>query len=223
VNKGELVKQVAERAQLDAAAARRAVDAVIEGISERLGAGEDVVLTGFGKFSVVQRAEREGVNPREPGTRIRIPARRSPRFTPGTTLRSTVAAGPDRQTALDPVSLMANQPTVVAPKAGRDTEQAPGVALAVGQSDGPGIVPAEETKPKSGARSRKSAAKSSSGGSAKGSGGSEGKSSGSSAAKSSGASASKSSGKSAGKAAGKSSATSKPTSRRSGSRRAKES
>jgi DNA-binding protein HU-beta len=210
VNKAELVRHVAERAQLDARAARRAVDAVIDGISERLGAGEDVILTGFGKFSVVQRAEREGVNPREPGTRIRIPARRSPRFTPGTTLRSTVAAGPDGEASLDPVSLMANQPAVVVPKAGRGGEQAPAVALVAGQSDGPGIVP-EETKPKSGARSRKSGDKSA------------GKSSGTSAAKGSGASASKGSGKSSGKASGKSSGTGKTTSRRSGSRRAKES
>ena len=217
MNKGELVKQVAERANLDPVSARRALDAVIEGITERLGAGEDVNLTGFGKFSVVQRAEREGVNPREPGTRIRIPARRSPRFTPGTQLRSAVAAGPDGQTALDPVSLMANQPTVIAPREAKEPEPAaPGVAIVAGQSD---HTIADEVAPKSGARTRKSAAK--------GSGGSASKSSSGSAAKSSGASASKGSGKSSGKAASKGAASkgaaSKSTSRRSGSRRTKES
>ena len=123
MNKADLVKQVAERAQLDAAAARRAVDAVIDGISERLGAGEDVILTGFGKFSVVQRAERDGVNPREPGSRIRIPARRSARFTPGTQLRSAVAAGPDGQVVLDPIKLMANEPAKIVVPVADDGEK----------------------------------------------------------------------------------------------------
>jgi DNA-binding protein HU-beta len=222
VNKGELVKLVAERAELNPLSARRAVDAVIDSISERLGAGEDVVLTGFGKFSVVDRAEREGVNPREPGTRIRIPARRSPRFTPGTQLRTTVAAGPDAPTVLDPVSLMVNQPTKIVPSPSREAEpQAPGVAIVAGQSEGPGIVPTEEAKPKSGARSRKSAAAGSGASSAKASGGSAGKGSGASSGKSAG----KSAGKSTGKATGKSSGASAPktTTRRSGSRRTKES
>jgi nucleoid DNA-binding protein len=185
VNKAQLVKQVSDRAQLDSGAARRAVDAVIEGITERLAAGEEVNLTGFGKFSVVQRAERDGVNPREPGSRIRIPARRSPRFTPGTQLRTSVAAGPDGKPILDPVSLMANQPTVVAVEPAAAPAPLPdnAVELVASQSDETPMVP-DAAKPKSGGRARsrkatetaadtgagKTASKSSAGGASKGTG-----------------------------------------------------
>jgi DNA-binding protein HU-beta len=210
VNKAQLVKQVSERAQLDSQAARRAVDAMIEGITERLAVGEDVVLTGFGKFSVVQRAERDGVNPREPGSRIRIPARRSPRFTPGTQLRTSVAAGPDGKPVLDPVSLMANQPAVVAVEPAPDRAPMSGnaVELVASQSDETPMVP-EPAKAKSGARARsgKAAEPAADAGAGKG------------AAKSSARSASKSTGKSASKGSSKSSTTtateSKGTTRRS--------
>jgi DNA-binding protein HU-beta len=205
VNKGELVRAVAARAQMDPGQARRAVDSVIEEITARLGANEDVALIGFGKFSVVERGEREGVNPRNPGTRIVIPARRVPRFTPGSQLRQTVAGGPEGQPVLDPVSLMAGQPEVVGvePPKGRKAARDP-VEIMASQSEG-AVVPAPEpAKPESGARARKAA----------GAGGKAAPASGGKSSKASGGQ--KASGASGAKASGSS------TARRSGTRRTKE-
>jgi DNA-binding protein HU-beta len=208
VNKGELVRAVAARAQMDPGQARRAVDAVIAEIAARLGANEDVALTGFGKFSVVERGEREGVNPRNPGTRIVIPARRVPRFTPGSQLRQTVAAGPEGQPVLDPISLMVGEPEVVGieppkgpkgPKAARNPME-----IMASQSEGAVVAAPEPAKPESGARARKAA----------GTGGKAAPASGGTAPKAGGGK--KASGSSGAKASGSS------TARRSGTRRSKE-
>jgi DNA-binding protein HU-beta len=69
--------------------AATALDAVLEGISSVLGDGQQVNLTGFGKFWVAERVSRRGVNPRT-GESITIPARRSARFTAGAALKSRV-------------------------------------------------------------------------------------------------------------------------------------
>jgi len=65
------------------------VDAVIDGISGALARGEEVNLTGFGKFQVAERGPRQGVNPRT-GERITIPGGRVPRFSAGAGLKSRV-------------------------------------------------------------------------------------------------------------------------------------
>lgn len=65
------------------------VDAVVGGIADALAAGEDVNLTGFGKFQVAERGPRQGVNPRT-GERITIPGGRVPRFSAGAALKSRV-------------------------------------------------------------------------------------------------------------------------------------
>jgi nucleoid DNA-binding protein len=63
VNKSQLVEQVAKDTGLSRTDARRAVDSVIATVQKALKKGEDVSLTGFGRFSVVKRAARKGVNP----------------------------------------------------------------------------------------------------------------------------------------------------------------
>ena len=63
MNKSELAGQVAERAGVSGAEAGRVLDATLEAIEEALASGSDVNITGFGKFSVADRAARQGVNP----------------------------------------------------------------------------------------------------------------------------------------------------------------
>jgi DNA-binding protein HU-beta len=102
MTKAEFVKQLAEKADMTPADALRAVNGFWEVVMGQLKDGQDVQFAGFGKFSVSDRAAREGVNPREPGTRIQIPARRVPKFTPGAVLKSAVevkAAAPAKKTA----------------------------------------------------------------------------------------------------------------------------
>lgn len=70
-------------------AAADAVDAVLDGIAGALSSGEEVNFTGFGKFSVADRAPRQGVNPRT-RERITIAGGRVPKFSAGAALKSQV-------------------------------------------------------------------------------------------------------------------------------------
>lgn len=90
MTKAEFVQKVAKRTGLSQADAGRAVQAVLDEISDTLKGGGDVQFAGFGKFSVAHRAARTGVNPRDPGKKIPIPARTVPKFTPGAVLKETV-------------------------------------------------------------------------------------------------------------------------------------
>jgi DNA-binding protein HU-beta len=89
VTKSELIDQVAERAGLSKKDAADAVDAMLETIQDALKRGSDVVFSGFGKFSVSQRAAREGRNPAT-GEKIKIAASRVPKFTAGAGLKKAV-------------------------------------------------------------------------------------------------------------------------------------
>jgi len=90
MTKAEFVQKVARRTGLSQADSGRAVQAVLDEISDTLKGGDDVQFAGFGKFTVAKRAARTGVNPRDPGTKIQIPARTVPKFTPGAVLKETV-------------------------------------------------------------------------------------------------------------------------------------
>ena len=89
VTKAEFVDQVSETSGLGKGEASKAVDAVLDTISEVLSRGGEVNFTGFGKFSVADRGARQGVNP-QTGERIQIAATRVPRFSAGSALKSAV-------------------------------------------------------------------------------------------------------------------------------------
>lgn len=88
MTKAEFVDRVAGSFESKKAASD-AVEAVLDGIADALGSGEAVSFTGFGKFSVAERAARQGVNPRT-GERITIAAGRAPKFSAGAGLKSKV-------------------------------------------------------------------------------------------------------------------------------------
>lgn len=89
MNKSELIDAVATKADLPKASAGRALDAVIESITEALQQGENVSLVGFGTFAVKHRAERQGRNPQS-GEAITIKAANVPGFKPGKGLKDAV-------------------------------------------------------------------------------------------------------------------------------------
>ena len=89
MNKGDLVAAVAGDAGISKSQAQAAVDSVLSNIEGSLASGGRVTLVGFGTFSVSQRSERMGRNPRT-GMPIRIPARKVARFTPGQALKSAI-------------------------------------------------------------------------------------------------------------------------------------
>jgi len=89
VTKSEFVDHIAERADLSKKQAQDAVDAVLGTIEDALTRGSDVTFSGFGKFHVAQRGERQGVHPRT-GERIQIKASKSPKFSAGASLKKAV-------------------------------------------------------------------------------------------------------------------------------------
>jgi DNA-binding protein HU-beta len=89
VNKNDLVEQIAERSGLSKNQASEALGATIAAIEEGLAAGQEIAITGFGKFSVAHRGPREGVNP-STGERIHIAATKAPRFSAGSKLKDAI-------------------------------------------------------------------------------------------------------------------------------------
>ena len=89
MNKTELVKAVAEQAELTQKDAAKAVDALIETISETLAKEEKIQLIGFGTFEVRERSARKGRNP-QTGEEIDIAASKVPAFKPGKELKEAV-------------------------------------------------------------------------------------------------------------------------------------
>jgi DNA-binding protein HU-beta len=94
MNKQEFVESLAERCDLSKAEAGRALDAILDSLTEAMSGGEDVRFTGFGTFSSQRRRAREGVNPQDPSQKIRIRAAHVPKFKPGTSLREAVSEAP---------------------------------------------------------------------------------------------------------------------------------
>ena len=62
---------------------------LLDAITDALTAGGEVNFTGFGKFHVAMRSERQGVNPRT-GERITIAGGKVPRFSAGSALKKKV-------------------------------------------------------------------------------------------------------------------------------------
>lgn len=82
MNKGDLIKSIADQAGISKAQATEALSAVVDGISGALKAGEKVTLVGFGTFSVSTRPARTGRNP-STGAAIQIAAKKQVKFKPG--------------------------------------------------------------------------------------------------------------------------------------------
>ncbi|MHA1558751.1 MAG: HU family DNA-binding protein [Alphaproteobacteria bacterium] len=89
VNKGELISSIAQKADTTKANADRALEAVLSSITGALAKSEEVRLIGFGTFSVFERAETKGRNPRT-GEAITIPARKMVRFRSGKQLKEAL-------------------------------------------------------------------------------------------------------------------------------------
>ncbi len=90
VNKTELVKTLAEKAEITQKDAAKALDAVVESIQEALSKGDKVQIIGFGSFEVRDRKERKVISPAT-GEEILVPATKVPAFKPGKSLKEAVA------------------------------------------------------------------------------------------------------------------------------------
>lgn len=89
MNKSDLVEAVARKANLTKADSTRAVDALVDSVTDALKRGEKVSLVGFGVFSVRNRAARQGRNPKT-GAPLKIAAGKTPGFKAGKALKDAV-------------------------------------------------------------------------------------------------------------------------------------
>ena len=89
MTKQDLVEAIANKTGVSKTAAEECLNVIIDQITKALSKGEEINLTGFGKFSVGKRKAREGRNPKT-GEKIQIPASKTPKFKAGKALKEAV-------------------------------------------------------------------------------------------------------------------------------------
>lgn len=89
MNKAELIDRLVSDTKMSKIACKRFLDSFIKSVEKSLKKKEDIVLTGFGTFTVIKRKARTGVNPAT-GAKMSIPARVVPKFKPGKKLKDLV-------------------------------------------------------------------------------------------------------------------------------------
>jgi len=89
INKTELAKAVAEETGLSGNQAKEAIEATLEQIAGELTRGNEVSLSGFGKFGISERSARQGRNP-QTGETMQIAATKVPRFQAASHLKQAV-------------------------------------------------------------------------------------------------------------------------------------
>jgi DNA-binding protein HU-beta len=83
MTKPEFIARYFEKANFESKAeAERKLNYLLETIEEVLLSGDEVNFIGWGKFEVIERAAREGRNPRT-GETMNIPAKKAVKFKPG--------------------------------------------------------------------------------------------------------------------------------------------
>jgi integration host factor subunit alpha len=90
ITKADLINQVhASNSKLTKVQAREAVETILKTMKASLENGEDVLLSGFGKFNVNAKSARKGRNPKT-GESLILPARKVATFKPSGLLREKV-------------------------------------------------------------------------------------------------------------------------------------
>ncbi|MDX9843760.1 MAG: HU family DNA-binding protein [Aquabacterium sp.] len=89
MNKTDLIQRLADQHQLSKAEAGRILDTLLDTVVAAVKKGDAVTIPGFGSFKQHARAARNGVNP-STGDKIKIPAAKLPKFTPGATFKAAV-------------------------------------------------------------------------------------------------------------------------------------
>jgi DNA-binding protein HU-beta len=89
MNKTELIERIADETSNSKSDAQRFFEAFEEVVTSELKKGEEIQITGFGKFYVQERAAREGINP-QTKKKMDIPASKVPKFTAGNSLKDSI-------------------------------------------------------------------------------------------------------------------------------------
>ena len=89
MNKQELIKKVAQDAELTQKQAAAALESMMDSVKEAVAAGDKVQLIGFGTFESKKRDARTGRNPRT-GKAVKIKAAVLPVFKAGKAFKDAV-------------------------------------------------------------------------------------------------------------------------------------
>ncbi|MCB1775149.1 MAG: HU family DNA-binding protein [Gammaproteobacteria bacterium] len=89
MNKSDLIEAMADSADISKAAAGRALDGLIDAITNAVKNDDTVSIVGFGTFLLRERAARTGRNPKT-GKEIEIAASKSPAFKAGKAFKDAV-------------------------------------------------------------------------------------------------------------------------------------
>ncbi len=117
LTKADLVAAVYAQGLLTKAEAADAVERSLDLIKEALGNGEEVLVSGFGKWSVRAKTERRGRNP-QTGDPLTLPPRRVVTFRPSRVLKARVQSEEGAP---------AGQPSLTAPVNAADSADKPKV------------------------------------------------------------------------------------------------
>ena len=91
MTKIEFVDAVAKETEWTKKDSEESINAVVKVITNALVAGEKLSIVGFGTFEVVERAAREGRNPKT-GESLMIKACKMPKFKPGKAFKELINA-----------------------------------------------------------------------------------------------------------------------------------
>ena len=94
MRKQDLIRAVARETGRAESQVTPVVNAVFDSIERALAGGDEVAISGFGTFRVVERPAREGRNP-QTGQPMKIGPGRSPAFRPGAALKRSVGDDSD--------------------------------------------------------------------------------------------------------------------------------
>ncbi len=89
MTKADLINSIAEKANCSKKDADSALSATVEAITEALGNGDKVSITGFGTFEVRERGEKTCINPRTKEKMV-CPPCKAPAFKAGKSLKDAV-------------------------------------------------------------------------------------------------------------------------------------
>lgn len=89
MNKKELTNAIANKTGLSKTESMNVLNAIMEIITEEMKQNKQIILIGFGTFSVKRKAARKGMNPTT-FTPIEIPAKKVVNFKPSIYLNNTL-------------------------------------------------------------------------------------------------------------------------------------
>ena len=89
MTKAEFVDKLAEKGKITKKLAAEAIELIFSTIGETLVNGEEIAVPGFGKFSVVVRKARTGLNPHTKA-KLNIPETKAPKFTAAKSLKESI-------------------------------------------------------------------------------------------------------------------------------------